>query len=73
MAFLLFGKKRLKEKHVANVFVSTLNELAEKSFPTLAEFLNEVPELKQSPKIKSSQIEWFLYIVFSANLYNLLC
>tara|TARA_B110000459_G_C16436071_1_gene414032 strand:+ start:107 stop:655 length:549 start_codon:yes stop_codon:yes gene_type:complete len=71
MAFLLFGKKRLKEEHVANVFVSTLNELAEKSFPTLAEFLNEVPELMQSPKIKSSQIEWFLYIVFSANLYNL--
>ncbi len=71
MAFSLFGKKRLKEQHVAKVFVGTINELAEETFPTLSEFLNEVPELMQSPKIKPNQIEWFLYIVFSANLYNL--
>lgn len=71
MAFSLFGKKRLKEQHVAKVFVSTINELAEESFPTLAEFLNEVPELCENPKIKPNEIEWFLYIVFSANLHNL--
>jgi Glu-tRNA(Gln) amidotransferase subunit E-like FAD-binding protein len=71
MAFSIFGKKRLKEQHVAKVFVGTLNELAENSFPTLAEFLNEVPELMQNPKIKGNQMEWFLYIVFSANLHNL--
>ncbi len=71
MTFSLFGKKRLREQHVANVLVGTINELAEETFPTLADFLNEVPELKESPKIKPNQIEWFLYIVFSANLYNL--
>jgi Glu-tRNA(Gln) amidotransferase subunit E-like FAD-binding protein len=71
MSFSIFGKKRLKEHHVAKVLVGTINELAEESFPTLAAFLNEVPELKENPKINSSQIEWFLYIVFSANLYNL--
>ncbi len=69
--FNFIGKKKLKEQHVANVFVSTINELAEDSFPTLAEFLNEAPELETSPSIKSNQLEWFLYIVFSANLYNL--
>ena len=41
--FNFIGKKKLKEQHVANVFVSTINELAEDSFPTLAEFLNEAP------------------------------
>ncbi|MBK21575.1 MAG: hypothetical protein CMP63_04560 [Flavobacteriales bacterium] len=71
MPFSLLGKKRLKEQHVAKVFVGTLNELAEKTFPTLSEFLNEVPELMESPKIKPNQMEWFLYIVFSTNLYNL--
>lgn len=66
-----FGKKRIKEDHIAKVFVSTINDLALQSFPIIAEFLNDVPELKESPKIQSNQVEWFLYIVFSANLYNL--
>ena len=69
--FNFIGKKKLREQHVANVFVSTINELAEESFPTLAEYLNEAPELETSPSIKANQLEWFLYIVFSANLYNL--
>lgn len=69
--FSLFGKKRLKEEHVSQVFVSTINGLAIDSFPLLCEYLNSVPELKCSPNIKDEQMEWFLYIVFSANLYNL--
>jgi Glu-tRNA(Gln) amidotransferase subunit E-like FAD-binding protein len=71
MGFSFLGKKRLKEQHVARVFVGTLNELAEKTFSTLSGFLNEVPELMESPKIKPNQIEWFLYIIFSTNLHNL--
>lgn len=69
--FSLFGKKRLKEEYVSKVFVSTINGLALESFPILRDYLNDVPELKCSPQIKKDQIEWFLYIVFSANLYNL--
>lgn len=69
--FSFVGKKKLKEQHVAKVFVSTINELAEESFPTLSDFLNEVPELESSPAITPDQIEWFLYIIFSSNLYNL--
>jgi hypothetical protein len=69
--FSLFGKKRLKEEYVAQVFVSTINGLAIESFPILKDYLNDVPELKCSPEIKEHQLEWFLYIVFSANLYHL--
>jgi hypothetical protein len=69
--FSLFGKKRLKEEYIAQVFVSTINGLALESFPVLKDYLNDVPELKCSPEIKENQIEWFLYIVFSANLYHL--
>ena len=69
--FSLLGKKRLKEQHVARVFVNTVNELAETAFPSVAEFLNEAPELETCPNIKKDQIEWFLYTVFSANLFNL--
>jgi hypothetical protein len=69
--FSLFGKKRLKEEYVAKVFVSTINGLAMESFPILKDYLNDVPELKCSPEIEDNQLEWFLYIVFSANLYHL--
>ena len=67
----MFGKKRLSEEYVSKVFVSTINGLAEDSFPILRDYLLEVPELECPPKIGENQMEWFLYIVFSANLYNL--
>lgn len=69
--FSLFGKKRLSEEHIAKVFVSTINGLAIDTFPILRDYLMDVPELACPPKIKENQMEWFLYIVFSANLYNL--
>lgn len=69
--FSFLGKKKLREEHVAKVFVGTINELAEKSFPAIADLLNEAPELEKSPNINKANLEWFLFIVFSANLYNL--
>lgn len=69
--FSIFGKKRLKEAHIAQVFVGEINDLAVKSFPLMREYLNDVPDLKECPNIKEDQLDWFLYILFSANLYNL--
>lgn len=67
----LFGKKKLKEEKIAQVFVNTINSTALEGFPTLAEYINDGPDFKESPKISPNQVEWFLYIVFAANLYNL--
>jgi hypothetical protein len=63
----LFGKKRVKEEQVAAVFVSKINQIAMDSFPLIADYLNNVSELKSSPNIRPSQVEWFLYIVLVAN------
>ena len=67
----LFGKKRVKEEQVAAVFVSNINQIAINSFPLIADYLNNVCELKSSPTIRPSQVEWFLYIVLAANLENI--
>lgn len=67
----LFGKKKVKEEQVAAVFVSNINQIAVESFPLIADYLNNVCELKSSPNIKPSQVEWFLYIVLVANLENI--
>lgn len=65
------SKKKIKEEHVARVFVSSINELTLDSFPLIAEHLNHLPELQKSPNIKAHQTEWFLFIVFAANIKNL--
>ncbi len=67
----LFGKKKLKEEKIAQVFVDTINTTAIEGFPTIADFINHESEFTESPQISPKQVEWFLYIVFSANLYNL--
>jgi len=67
----LFGKKKLKEEKIAQVFVDTINSTALEGFPTLADYINHETEFKVRPNISPKQAEWFLYIVFAANLYNL--
>ncbi len=67
----LFGKKKLKEEKIAQVFVDTINSTAIDGFPTLADYINHETEFKNRPNISPLQVEWFLYIVFAANLYNL--
>ena len=45
----LFGKKKITEDRLANVFVNALLELVDQGFPDVAAELNEAPDLSGPP------------------------
>ena len=67
----LFGKKKLKERDVAKVFVGTLNDVAVNGYESIADFIAHDPFLENKPVLTKSNLEWFIFIVFTANLKNL--
>lgn len=64
----LFGKKKLKENAVANVFVNGILETVDKGFPEVAGLINDSPELIESPQLDPEQSDDFLLVVLSGNL-----
>lgn len=71
MIATLFGKKKITEDRLANVFVNALLELVEQGFPEIAAELNESPEFEARPEIDPRQDEPFLMIVVAGNLMEL--
>jgi hypothetical protein len=67
----LFGKKKLKEKDVAKIVVGTINDVAINGFDDIQDFIQSDPNLSKSVLFNKANIEWFVYIIFSANLKNL--
>lgn len=67
----LFGKKKLKEKDVAKVFVGTLNDISINGYESIADFIANDPQLDNKPTLTKSNLEWFVFIVFTANLRHL--
>lgn len=63
----LFGKKKLTNEQVANVFVNALIESVENGFPEVAGFVNDSPEFTHSPRIDEGDYGRFLMIVIAAN------
>jgi hypothetical protein len=64
----LFGKKKISEDRLVELYVNSLTNLIDKGFDEVAGFINEDEQFAQSPNITRNEIQWFLYIVFSANL-----
>lgn len=68
MIATLFGKKKITEDKLANVFVNAVLELSEQGFPAIAAELNESPEFVLSPNIAENDDASFALIVLAANL-----
>lgn len=68
MIATLFGKKRITEEKLANVFVNAVLELTEQGFPAVAAEINESPEFQACPNIADSDDDAFALIVLAANL-----
>jgi hypothetical protein len=64
----LFGKKRITEDKLANVFVNAVLRLTEQAYPLLVEELSEAPEFLTKPVFGPGDDELFASIVFAANL-----
>lgn len=68
MIATLFGKKKITEEKLANVFVNAALELVDQGFPAVAAEINESPEFPVSPAIAETDDHAFALIVLAANL-----
>lgn len=67
----IFGKKKLTDESVANIFVNSLLETVEKGFPEVAGFINDSPEFVSSPRVDEKDYGRFLMITLAGNLSTL--
>ncbi|MCB0792716.1 MAG: hypothetical protein H6595_09145 [Flavobacteriales bacterium] len=68
MIATLFGKKRISEDKLANVFVNALLELVDRGFVNVVGELKEAPEFEVAPDIEQENEAPFLLIVLAGNL-----
>ncbi len=66
--FKIFGKKKIREDIVANIFVNSILNTIDSGFPEIVGIINDSPEFTTSPKITESDIDCFTLIVLAANI-----
>lgn len=71
MISTLFGKKKISEDKLSNVFVNAVLELTAGGFPLVAAELNESPEFEASPGLVPEDDSNFALIVLAANLMEM--
>lgn len=64
----IFGKKKLTQQKLANVFVNSILDVVETGFKDVAGLINEAPEFPTSPKIQETSSGNFALIVIAGNL-----
>ncbi len=71
MIATLFGKKKITEEKLSNVFVNAVLEFTAQGFPALAAELNESPEFIVSPNLKEADDVDFALIILAGNLMEM--
>lgn len=66
--FAIFGKKKVKEDVVANIFVNTILNTIDNGFNDIVDIINDAPEFIKSPAITQENDDAFVLIVIAANL-----
>lgn len=64
----IFGKKKLKEDKLANIFVNSILQTVDECFSDIVGIIRDSPEFIQTPDVKESNDSKFLLIVIAANL-----
>ncbi len=67
----LFGKKKLTEEKVANIFVNGIQEIIDQGFDDVVGLIQDSPEFLSPPTINSSEIGPFALIVISGNIQEI--
>ena len=68
MLATLFGKKKLTEDKAANIFVNSLIQVVENSFPDIVDNIKSDGEFIKTPSISKIDSDKFLMIVLAGNL-----
>ena len=66
--FAIFGKKKIKENLVANIFVNSILDTIDNGFPEVVGIINDSPEFISSPNIDPTNSDSFTLIVIAANI-----
>lgn len=64
----IFGKKKISEERVANIFVNGIQALIDSGFESVVGLINDSPEFTHSPQITQDEIGTFTMIILSGNL-----
>jgi len=67
----LFGKKKLTEEQVANIFVNAIQSLIDAGFDNMAGLINDSPEFTTRPQIGQENIAPFILIILAGNLQDI--
>ncbi len=67
----IFGKKKLKEDKLANIFVNATLQAVEGGFADIVGLIKESPEFVSIPNVDPNDDSKFLLIVLAANLKEL--
>lgn len=63
-----FGKKRITEDKLANIFVNSMLKAVDESFGDIVDSITNDPEFKKRPQLDKSDSDKFLMIVVVGNL-----
>lgn len=66
--FAIFGKKKIKEDVVANIFVNSVLDTIDQGFPMVVDIINDSPEFVIQPNISAENKDGFTFIVIAANI-----
>jgi hypothetical protein len=68
MITTLFGRKKLTEDKLANIFVNAVLELTDQGYPMIVAELQESPEFERMPAFGPGDDELFAQVVLAGNL-----
>jgi hypothetical protein len=64
----IFGKKKIKEDRLANIFVNSTLKAVEDGFPDIVGLIKESPEFTSVPQVDAGNDSKFMLIVIAGNL-----
>ncbi len=67
----LFGKKKLTEEQVANIFVNAVQSMIDSGFEDMAGLINDSPEFIKRPNVSADDIGPFTLVVLAGNLQDI--
>ena len=68
---LLSKKKKIKLNSLVSIYCQTLDEVIERGFVEIKDFINNNNNLENNPNLNQNDIKWFRIIIYLGNLNNL--
>lgn len=64
----IFGRKKIGEEQLAQIFVNAMISMAQEGFPDIADIINEDPDFIKNPDLSEDGYIPFLFVIISGNL-----